>query len=334
VTHGTNTLEETVTDYTRRFDSKLHRIGVRLWTGMADFDAYLMVDWSANSRPKGGKDSIWYCLLYRRNELLETVALKNPRTRSEAVQEIRTHLFQLAQQRLQTLVGFDFPYGFPSGFAAAAGLPTDEPWRRAWAYLQERIKDEPDNRNNRFEVAAELNDAISQGQAPFWGCPGSAVRPNLGAKKPKAGSVGPVLRQRRITEELHPSSHPVWKLFTTGSVGSQALLGIPRVAKLRFDPDLEAVSRVWPFETGLRRIKTRAEREWSILHAEIYPSLGVLNARDGEVKDSVQVRAIAEELARRDERGELLTWFEGSGLLSEAERESVESEEGWILWHS
>lgn len=299
---------------------------------MPEFDAYLMVDWSANSRRKRGKDSIWYCLLQRRNQLLETVALENPRTRAEAVVAIRGHLCHLAQRQLQTLVGFDFPYGFPSGFAVAAGLRTDEPWRSAWTYLQGRIRDGLDNRNNRFEVAAGLNCAISGGRGPFWGCPRSAEQPCLSAKKSKQRGEGAVLPERRITEQLHSSSHPVWKLFTAGSVGSQALLGIPKVATLRFDPDLAAVSRVWPFETGLRRIPTRAARKWSILHAEIYPSLGLVKAAEGEVKDAAQVRAIAEGLAQRDESEELQSWFEGPASLSSEERDRIQSEEGWILW--
>jgi hypothetical protein len=32
---------------------------------MSEFDAYLMVDWSASSRPVTGTDSIWYCLMVR-----------------------------------------------------------------------------------------------------------------------------------------------------------------------------------------------------------------------------------------------------------------------------
>ena len=298
---------------------------------MPEFDAYLMVDWSANSSPKRGKDSIWYCLLSRRNGILESVALDNPPTRGEAVKAIRSHLFQLAQQGLQTLVGFDFPYGFPSGFAAAAGLPMDEPWRSVWTYLQQCTRDESDNRNNRFEVAAGLNRAISGGLYPFWGCPSSADGSWLSAKKPKQGAEGAFFAERRITEEHHRASQPIWKLFTAGSVGSQALLGIPRVANLRFDPELEQVSRTWPFETGLRRLPTRAEREWSILHVEIYPSLTPFKAADREVKDAAQVRATAEEIARQDEGEELQDWFEGPASLSVAERECIRTEEGWIL---
>ncbi|MGA2716845.1 MAG: hypothetical protein ABSG41_27465 [Bryobacteraceae bacterium] len=44
---------------------------------MSEFDEYLIVDWSANSCPKRGKDSIWYCLLCRRKGLLETITLEN-----------------------------------------------------------------------------------------------------------------------------------------------------------------------------------------------------------------------------------------------------------------
>jgi hypothetical protein len=46
---------------------------------------------------------------------------------------------------------------------------------------------------------------------------------------------------------------PIWKLFGNGSVGGQALLGIPRLSALRNDEVLEPVFRVWPFETGFER---------------------------------------------------------------------------------
>jgi hypothetical protein len=32
---------------------------------MPEFDAFLMVDWSASSRPVTGADSVWYCLVIR-----------------------------------------------------------------------------------------------------------------------------------------------------------------------------------------------------------------------------------------------------------------------------
>ena len=82
---------------------------------------------------------------------------------------------------------------------------------------------------------------------------------------------------------------PIWKLYGNGSVGSQALVGIPHLTALRNDPVLAPVSSVWPFETGLRRLPSRNCRDWLILHAEIYPSLVAVETT-GEVKDRAQVR--------------------------------------------
>ena len=46
---------------------------------MPEFDAYLMVDWSASSRPVTGADSIWYCLVVRTGDSSSVVALENQR---------------------------------------------------------------------------------------------------------------------------------------------------------------------------------------------------------------------------------------------------------------
>ena len=68
---------------------------------------------------------------------------------------------------------------------------------------------------------------------------------------------------REVELALH-GVQSVWKLYGAGSIGSQALLGIPRVASLRDDPALAEVSAVWPFEP------TDAAR---IAHVEIWPEL-------------------------------------------------------------
>lgn len=62
----------------------------------------------------------------------------------------------------------------------------------------------------------------------------------------------------------------VWKLYGAGSVGSQALVGIPVVRRLRYDPRFHAFSRVWPFETGFTRQPT-PDGGPSIVHAENFP---------------------------------------------------------------
>ena len=63
-----------------------------------DFDAYLMVDWSASSRPTTGADSIWYCLMVRTSTALHVAALENPSTRVAAMAEIGNVLCGLARQ--------------------------------------------------------------------------------------------------------------------------------------------------------------------------------------------------------------------------------------------
>ena len=79
---------------------------------------------------------------------------------------------------------------------------------------------------------------------------------------------------------------PIWKLYGNGSVGSQALLGIPYLTALRNDPVLASVSRGWPFETGLGALPGRPKRDCLIVHAEIYPSLVPNQTTEGEVKDA------------------------------------------------
>src|SRR5680860_1284971 len=85
------------------------------------FDAYLMVDWSANSKPKSGPDSVWYCLL---ESARDDPIVVNPPTRQLAFQEVRALLVDLVDRGRRTLVGFDFPYGFPQGTGGSPGSPS------------------------------------------------------------------------------------------------------------------------------------------------------------------------------------------------------------------
>ena len=69
------------------------------------FDRYVMIDWSANSSPKQGKDSIWVAVADRSGEV---VFVHNPRTREEmtsVLREILTDRFE------RVLVGCDFHLG-------------------------------------------------------------------------------------------------------------------------------------------------------------------------------------------------------------------------------
>ncbi|MCZ7662708.1 MAG: hypothetical protein M5U22_07125 [Thermoleophilia bacterium] len=120
-----------------------------------------------------------------------------------------------------------------------------------------------------------------------------------------------------------------WQLYGAGSVGSQALLGIPRLLALRDDAVLGPLSRVWPFETAIAGEDLSAPRGPLIVHAEIYPSF-IPPSPFAEVKDAGQVRALAEHFARLDDEGQLASLFDLSALPGE-DQEAVVRVEGWIL---
>jgi precorrin-8X/cobalt-precorrin-8 methylmutase len=136
------------------------------------------------------------------------------------------------------------------------------------------------------------------------------------------------LPEFRLVERRARGLQPVWKLYAPGAVGSQTLLGIPRVLGLREHPWLKDHLRVWPFETGL----TRLERPdpGSIIAVEIYPSLIAADPAP-VVKDAGQVAALARHFVHLDDQGRLCDLFAGDPGLDPAERHVVETEEGWIL---
>jgi hypothetical protein len=297
---------------------------------MLEFDCYVIVDWSASNKPNTGADSIWYCQALRSGDCVEVSSPRNPPTRCEAIEEIRGLLRQCKARGYMTLVGFDFPYGYPAGFAFALGLKKKPAWRAVWNELLSQIKDAPDNSNNRFEVAASLSRRISAEDFPFWGCPPRKACKNLAARRSRKHGQHD-LREFRLTERRIRGPQSAWKLYGAGAVGSQALIGISYVAKLRDDNDLACVSRVWPFEVGLDRLVAREKRDWLILHAEIYPSIVRADPKPNEVRDSAQVRTLASCFARADEMGTLSRLFWGPLCASAEELSTVQAEEGWIL---
>ena len=288
------------------------------------FDAYLMVDWSANSSPKSGADSVWYCLLEPVDGRLMTT---NPHTRHDASQEIREQLVDLVTRGRRTLVGFDFPYGFPRGTSSRLGFTGEPAWRVMWDELGLLVEDRDDNRNNRFAVAADVNGGMSTGPAPFWGCPANHAGPFLQAKKPHPWPKE--IPEFRLTERAGSGPKSVWQLYGAGSVGSQALLGIPRLAALRDDEALRDVSFVWPFEGGESAPPAPSSSAPIIVHAEIYPALVPPSPFEG-IKDAAQVRALAEHFARLDDAGDLAALFDLTALSPDV-RQAVVAEEGWIL---
>jgi precorrin-8X/cobalt-precorrin-8 methylmutase len=293
------------------------------------FDSYLMVDWSAANTPRSGRDSIWLYHLQRcRGELLE-VERCNPATRRDAEAQLRTILLGVVAARSSLLLGCDFSFGYARGFAKQLRL-VGPSWRAVWNEIAGRLEDDERNRNNRFDVAIELNRRISSRAFPFWGCPPGKACDHLETTHHRRHHAETLCERRTVEQDGRVKGpQPIWKLLGTGSVGSQALTGIPVLCRLRDDPELSGVTAVWPFETGLKPL-VRGEHG-RIIMAEIYPSLVKYVETAREVKDETQVRCIARHFAERDLVGELAPLFAGDPDLTREERSIVETEEGWIL---
>ena len=291
------------------------------------FDSYMMVDWSGATRPCTGANSIWLHVRGRRNGRLERLALDNPPTRHTATGLIRSWLQHLVAERRRVLVGFDFPLGYPRGTAQRLGLD-GAPWRAVWDRLADMMRDGANNENNRFAVASELNRDLTGEPFPFWGCPASS-HDQLGLDHLQPTRLRPHLPSdlpsHRLVEQRLPSAQPVWKLYGNGSVGGQALTGIPRVRSLRDDPDLASVTRIWPFETGFALTEAR------VVITEIYPSLIACPPVSSYPKDAAQVVAVARHYAGLDEAGALDGCFAGGKDLAALERRDAAREEGWVL---
>lgn len=283
------------------------------------FDSFVMVDWSAANVPRTGRDSIWIC---RRGPDGETLA--NPPTRHAAKALLGDWLMAARSRGERVLMGFDFPFGYPAGFAARLGI-RGSPWRAVWDEIAALVEDDETNRNNRFEVAAQFNRRISAGPFPFWGCPRGRDTLFLGPKHHRRHESDG-LAERRLIDHYMRTAQPCWKLLGSGSVGGQVLTGIPVVRLLRDDPRWSDRARVWPFETGLK-----AADEPAIVFAEIYPSLWKVAPLPDEPKDSAQVRAVVDFLAARDRAGALAGFFVGDPALTSEQRRVVEAEEAWTL---
>lgn len=291
---------------------------------MPVFDAYFMIDWSAAAEPRTGADSVWLCCLERDGGALVERLLANPPTRQLAASMIADRLSDLVARDRRVLVGCDFAFGYPAGFADKLGA---RDWRGVWQALAAAVKDGPDNANDRFQAAAALNARISGRAFPFWGHPGTVQSDGLSARRPEG--YGTMLPEFRLCERRITGPQPTWKLCYAGAVGGQTLLGIPRLQALRRHPWMAGGVRVWPFETGLQPL--RRSDDWRVVLAEVYPSTVAVTVPEGSVRDAQQVTALARHFAQLDTAERLSDLFAGDPALSAEGRAVVEREEGWIL---
>ena len=270
---------------------------------MSRFDRVIIADWSALGQRaplRPSADAIWLGVCSAQG-----VTTSCFRSRAEAEAALHAEIM-VATGRL--LIGFDFPMGYPAGFATR--LTGQARAKAVWGWLAQHLQDGPENRNNRFEVAARINAGFGIG-GPFWGRPRSLNLPDLPETKavdyPALG-----LAERRHVEMLVPRAQPVWKLYTTGAAGSQGLVGQPMIHRLSALPDVT----VWPFDTPVS----------PVVLAEVYPSLmaRAVAADPSRIKDEAQVRLLARALWRLSQVGQLAPLFTTPAG-------SASTEEGWIL---
>ena len=272
------------------------------------FDRYVAVDWSASFKPARGSNSIWIAVCDADGSL----ALVNPGTRQEAMDHIEMLLDAANAEEGRLLCGFDVPFGYPEGTARM--LTGIEGWEAVWRRIADIVRDDHENRNNRFEAAAQLNQAFD-GEGPFWGRHQSWDIEGLLPKKPEGGWEQNLPPRLRYAEEAIPRAQEVWKLWGPGSVGGQALTGIARLQTLR---QSRGDVQVWPFET-------LGEGRSHVL-AEIYPSL-VDPCPGNEPLDARQVKAVAITMRELDRQGELDRYLQApNGMPVQVRRE-----EGAIL---
>jgi hypothetical protein len=174
---------------------------------------------------------------------------------------------------------------------------------------------------------------------PFWGHPDKVTCLNLMPISPGfpfRTDKRVLLRRLRIVESRIGGLQETWKLYGAGSVGSQALVGIPKLHCLRQDKNLRQHSKVWPFETNFTQTPTPKKGPF-ILHAEIWPGIVsletecILSEENIFIKDQAQVRAMCRWVSRLDEKGELGEYFSTPRGLTNDQIQDCVNHEGWIL---
>ncbi len=180
-------------------------------------------------------------------------------------------------------VGFDFPFATPEGFCRAL-TGTDDPLA-LWDWFAARVQDGPLG-NNRFDLAGEIN-RMFPGVGPFWG---NGLTREI-ADLPRKGNDRTfrwAVPKRRV-EARATGAFECWQLSGAGAVGSQMIMGMPVLARLR--QRFAGQISVWPWEVPA-----------AVTLVEIWPSLlrEAVKAAEGpgDIRDAVQVRVLAGALAR------------------------------------
>lgn len=282
---------------------------------MRPFDKFLVVTWSARAAPSPVQptaDAIWMA----EASTVGRAESRYYRTRRAAMADLCHRLEDCRMAGQRVFLGMDIPLGFPTGFASTLTGGTDI--FAVWDALAARIRDAGDNANNRFQVAADLNE-LFRDTGPFWGAgPDGSDGTLLPIQSPDCAGHG--LPKQRACDMGANGTTDCWSLSDARAAGALSLLGLPHLAALR--QTLSWNLAVWPFE---------AASDSPVLLAEVRPALidGVVDAAMAEqthaLREEVQVRLLAEALAAAQRLGQLQGFFDlPSGATSMAE-------EGWIF---
>lgn len=245
------------------------------------FDTIVTVDWSGGiQKPaKPTKDAIWA-------SVWQSGAHHPPeyfRSR-QAIEPWLDHLIkrEVAAGR-RTLIGFDFAFGYPQGFGAAL-TGSDDPLA-VWAWFERHVIDAPKS-NNRYALASDINKRLG-GCGPFWGCQKSAATAHLSTHKSDRDTT-PFAEKRKV-EDAAKGAFTVWQLAYPGSVGSQVIMGLPVLQRLRTANAGQIA--VWPFEPLNR----------PVAFVEVWPSLYKSAIAEGDyagwINDAAQVHVLTNIIA-------------------------------------
>ena len=265
------------------------------------FDTIVIVDWSARSKPspkKASSNAVWWAAA-QAGEVRRTEYV---RTRHEAIEGVVGLIVSELDEGRRVMAGFDFPFGYPKGVAKkVAGTRSS---LALWQWQSENINDDAKNANNRYAVASKMARKFPEGIGPFWGRPKVWKCPAIPARQKCRTLPRPPL-EKRIADRRASGAKSVWQLFYSGSVGSQTLLGLPALDRLRKDQRLVGRVAVWPFEGGLR------VPDEPVVIVEVYPSLlkDDVAACGDVIEDRAQVRVNSRAFSALDARDKLEPLF-------------------------
>ena len=268
---------------------------------MNAFDSFVVVDWSSgnDTGPKPRKDAVWAAGQLG-EQTIEPLYFRN---RQRAIDWLEDTISGEIAANRRLLIGFDFPFGYPKGFAKHV-TGSSEPLA-VWAMYRDALIDTP-KANNRFQLAGELN-ALFPGVGPFWFNGAKADVPHLPRKGRDRRAHGQ--RERRHAEEIAKGAFTCWQMGGAGAVGGQVMTGMAALQRVR-DAFPHQIA-VWPFE----------KKPAPVHFVEIWPSLidPVVKRSNDLIRDRAQVLLLSRALA---------------GLPPErlaAMLDVTAPEEGWIL---